>query len=119
MKDRSSATEAVVRNHLQAFLESRGVAAIVADYDEKARVYTEAGVYTGKREIAGFFEQFIASLPEGAIGRFALRNLRVDDDLAYLTWSSGREIPLGTDTFLVANGKIASQTVAIYAVPGP
>ena len=47
-----------------------------------------------------------------------MRSLRVDDDLAYLTWSSGREIPLGTAYLLVANGKIASQTVAIYALPG-
>jgi hypothetical protein len=118
MKDRSAATEAVVRNHLKTFLEERGVAAIVEDYGDRSRIYTEAAVYTGRLEIALFFEQFLASLPDGAIGRFSLRSLRVDDDLAYLTWSSGKEIPLGTDTFVVADGKIASQTVAIYAAPG-
>jgi len=29
----------------------------------------------------------------------------------------GNDIPLGTDTFVVDNGKIVSQTFAMYAVP--
>ena len=31
-----SDTEAVVRNHLQAFLEQKGIAAILKDYDDDA-----------------------------------------------------------------------------------
>ena len=117
MNTESSATEAVVRNHLQAFLEQKGIAAIVNDYDETARLYSEAEIYRGKQEIGDFFTDFIDCLPAGAIGRFSLRSLRVDDDIAYITWSVGSEIPLGTDTFVVNNGKIVSQTFAMYAVP--
>jgi hypothetical protein len=29
----------------------------------------------------------------------------------------GSDVPLGTDTFVVDNGKIVSQTFAMYAVP--
>lgn len=52
MNTESSVTETVVRNHLQAFLEQKGVAAIVHDYDENARLYSEAKVYQGKQEIS-------------------------------------------------------------------
>jgi ketosteroid isomerase-like protein len=113
----SSVTETVVRNHLQAFLEQKGIAAIVDDYDEAARFYSEAKVYHGKREIGCFFADFIDSLPAGAIERFSLKSLQVAGNLAYITWSSGNEIPLGTDTFVVENGKIASQTFAMHSVP--
>ena len=53
----------------------------------------------------------------GAIDNFSLRSLRVDGNIAYITWSVGSDIPLGTDTFVVDNGKIVSQTFAMYAAP--
>jgi hypothetical protein len=114
MEDDSAVTETVVRNHLQAFLEQQGVAAIVSDYDEDARFYSEAEIYRGKKEIQGFFTGFLAALPAGAIDRFTLRSLRVDRNIAYITWCVGSDIPLGTDTFVVDNGKIVSQTFAMY-----
>jgi ketosteroid isomerase-like protein len=110
-----SVTETVVRHHLQAFLEQKGVAAIVSDYNEDARFYSEAGIYRGKKQIHGFFSGFLASLPAQAIERFTLRSLRVERDIAYITWCVGTDIPLGTDTFVVDNGKIVSQTFAMYA----
>jgi ketosteroid isomerase-like protein len=113
----SSITEAVVRKHLQAFIEQKGVAAILDDYDESARFHSEDRVYRGKQEIRQFFVDFIGSLPADAIERFALKTLRVDGNLAYITWSVGSSIPLGTDTFLVDNGKIVAQTFAMYAPP--
>ena len=82
MNTQSSVTETVVRNHLQAFLEQKGIAAIVNDYDENARFYSEAKIYQGKQEIHGFFSNFINSLPAGAIDRFSLRSLQVDGDIA-------------------------------------
>ena len=114
MGARPSATEAVVRNHLQAFLEQQGIDAILLDYDEDARFVSESRTYRGKREIGGFFEAFIASLPPGAIERFSLRSLRVEGEIAYITWSVGNYVLLGTDTFVVRKGKIVSQTFAMH-----
>ena len=111
----TQSTETVVRNHLDAFVTRKGVPAILADYDDDARLHTEVDVYRGKKEIEGFFVAFIGSLPADAIDKFSLRTLRTDGNLAYITWSAGEDIPLGTDTFVVRNGKIVSQTVAIYA----
>jgi len=117
MNTESTVTETVVRNHLRAFLEQRGIPAMLNDYDEDARFYSEAKIYQGKQEIHGFFMDFIGPLPAGAIDHFSLRSLRVDGNIAYITWSAGRDIPLGTDTFVVDDGKIVSQTFAMYAVP--
>ena len=117
MNARSSPTESVVHHHLQAFLEQRGIAAIVDDYAENAHFYSEAKVYEGKQEIRGFFVDFFEALPAGAIDRFSLRSMHVDGSVAYITWNVGSEIPLGTDTFVVHNGKIQSQTFAMYAEP--
>jgi ketosteroid isomerase-like protein len=114
MNAEASITETLIRNHLEAFIEQKGVAAIVADYDEDARFFTEGMMYRGKQEIHGFFENFIASLPAGAIDQFTLRSLRVDRNVGYITWCVGSDIPLGTDTFVVGNGKIVSQTFAMH-----
>ena len=114
MNSQPSATEAVVCNHLQAFVERKGIAAILSDYDDDAHFHSEVRSYHGKQEIGSFFVDFIASLSPSAADRFSLRTLRVDGDLAYITWSAGPEIPLGTDTFVVRNGKIVSQTFAMY-----
>ncbi|HXZ94046.1 MAG TPA: nuclear transport factor 2 family protein [Burkholderiales bacterium] len=114
MNARQADTESVVRNHLQAFVEQKGVDAILRDYEDDAHFISESRTYHGKREIRGFFEAFIASLPPDGINRFSLRTLRVEGEIAYITWGIGNDVPLGTDTFVVRNGKIASQTFAMH-----
>ncbi|OFE15617.1 hypothetical protein BA895_22190 [Humibacillus sp. DSM 29435] len=115
MKDDSSTTEAVVREHLRAFLEHEEVDSIVKDYHDEARLYGEAKIYHGKHEVRGFFVDFVGALPVGALERFELRSLQVEGNIAYITWSVGADIPLGTDTFVVDDGKIVSQTFAMHA----
>ena len=115
MSPESADTEVVVRNHLQTFLEQKGIAAIVNDYDDTARLFSEAKIYHGKQEIHGFFSEFIDSLPAGAIDQFALKSMQVDGNIAYITWQVGSAIPLGTDTFVVDDGKIICQTFAMHA----
>lgn len=117
MSTASSDTETLVRNHLQAFLQQEGTDAILKDYDEHARFFSEAKIYRGKQEIDDFFVAFIDSLPAGAFDAFSLGSLRVDGNIAHITWSIGSDVPLGTDTFVVHNGKIVSQTFAMYAAP--
>ena len=45
---------------------------------------------------------------------FTLRSLRVAGKIGYITWCVGSDIPLGTDTFVVDDGKIVSQTFAMH-----
>lgn len=118
MTTESSVTEVVVGNHLRAFLEQKGVAAVVGDYDDEARFLTEAKIYRGKQEIHDFFVDFIGSLPPGAVDRFVLRSMQVDGSIAHITWNIGEEVHLGTDTFVVDHGKIISQTFAMHPTSG-
>lgn len=117
MNDFPSITENVVRNHLRAFLAQEGLDAILEDYADDATFLSESRTYRGKSEIREFFEDFIAALPPQAMRKFLLRSLRCDDNVAHITWSAGDELPLGTDTFLVRDGKIVSQTFAMYTSP--
>lgn len=110
-------TETVVRHHLQAFVEQHGLDAILNDYAEDACFLSEGRAYCGKSAIREFFADFIAALPPQAIGQFTLRSLRVQGDVAHITWSAGSDLPLGTDTFVVRKGRIVSQTFAMYAAP--
>ena len=111
----SSTTESVVGAHLQAFLQQQGIAAMLTDYAEGARLITEARIYQGKQEIHEFFTEFIAALPAGALDRFELISMRVDGNIAFITWRVGIDIPLGTDTFIVSDGQIVAQTYAMHA----
>ena len=111
----SAATEAVIKNHLRLFREQKGAAAIAEDYAEDARLYGEAAVFEGKPAIRAFFTEFLKGVPPSAIPRFVLRSLRVDGKVGYITWNIGDEVPLGTDTFIVEDGKIVSQTFAMHA----
>ena len=110
-------TEDVVTRHLIAFTEQLGVDAILEDYADGACLHGDAGTWRGKEAIGGFFEDFLAALPPGSVQKFKLRTLRVEGSLAYITWSAGDAIPLGTDTFVVHKGKIVSQTFAMYVRP--
>jgi ketosteroid isomerase-like protein len=114
MDSKSNDTERVVRRHLQAFIEQQGVDAIASDYAEDATFLSEARAYRGRPAIRGFFADFIASLPPDAVRDFTLRSLHVDAEVAYITWSAGSQLPLGTDTFVVRNGRIVSQTCAMH-----
>lgn len=107
-------TKRVVSNHLQAFVEHKGIDAILEDYDESAVFIAESKVYRGKPQIRQFFEDLVRMLPADAAERFALSSLWVEGNLAYITWCVGGAVPLGTDTFLVNRGKIVSQTSALY-----
>ncbi|HEX3140584.1 MAG TPA: nuclear transport factor 2 family protein [Rhizobacter sp.] len=117
MNPNASDAETIVRHHLQAFVEQQGLDAILNDYANDACFLSEDHAYCGKQAIRAFFEGFIAALPSQAIGQFKLRSLRVQGDVAHITWSAGPELPLGTDTFVVRQGKIVSQTFAAHAAP--
>ncbi len=107
-------TTTVVKTHLNAFVQQLGVDAILSDYHDDARLVSEARTYHGKHEIRQFFEAFLVALPPRAVERFRLRTLRVDRDVACITWSVGDDVPLGTDTFVVREGRIATQTFAMH-----
>ena len=119
MNAATRATEAVVRNHLDAFIQQKGVDAILADYDDGACFHSASRMYEGRAGIREFFVEFLAALPPRTYERFKVGAFRADGEIAFVTWSVGTDVPLGTDTFVVRDGKIVSQTFAMHATFEP
>jgi len=113
MSTQANQTERVLNQHLTAFLEGQGVDAIVSDYHEDAVFLTPDAVYRGKPAIREFFLSFLANLPAGASDSFELNRIEIDEELGYIVWSVNGAVSLGTDTFIVRDGKIAQQTFAM------
>ncbi len=45
---------------------------------------------------------------------FQITKQEVIGEIAYIAWKAEPAVPLGTDTFVVRDGKIAYQTFAIH-----
>ena len=106
-------TQEVLDHHLQAFGE--GLESILSDYDDNSCVISQQGSFRGLTEIRTFFIAFIESLPEGMMDVFNVTKSEVDGEVAYMTWEALPWFPLGTDTFVIRDGKILYQTFAAHA----
>jgi hypothetical protein len=107
----------VINNHLHAFMTNQGPDVLARDYDEQAILYAPDCVYRGVDEIRGFFEVFLGNLPKQALELFSMRSQQVNGEVGYIVWSVGKLIPLGTDTFVIKDGKIVQQTYAAFTCP--
>ena len=107
--------EDVFRHHLDAFAAG-DVAEILKDYTDDTIVIYNDRVARGLDEIRDFFHFWLESLlPPGC--RFDVERLEVADDLLYITWTAESEkwvFELGTNTFLIQDGKVQRQTVAAH-----
>ena len=111
--DTGDHTEGVLNHHLES-VETKNLDAIMQDYDEDSILVTPDVSIEGLDGIRGFFEAFLPGLTPGIMANFAVDRAAIHDELAYIIWNAGDEIPLGTGTFIVQNGKIKFQTFAAY-----
>ena len=109
-------TEATLTRHLEAFARS-SVDGVMQDYTEESVFVIPDGPLRGLGEIRGFFTAFIENLPAGFLEAFKIRKLEIVGDLGYLLWDASPWVQLGTDTFLVRDGRIALQTFAAHPLP--
>jgi ketosteroid isomerase-like protein len=101
-------TKAVYDHHMAA-LAGGDVDDVMTDYTEDSLFISNAGgVMKGLDALRGVFE-----MAAGAMGDLEILAEHVEDDTAFVAWKSGA-IPFGTDTFVVRDGKIAVQTVALH-----
>jgi hypothetical protein len=106
-------TKAVLERHLAAFA-SHDIEGIVADYSTDAAIISPDAVVLGTEAIRAFFTEIVKAFPQGET-EFELDKTVIQGDMAYITWHSSvpfMDIPFGTDTFVVHNGKIVRQTFA-------
>jgi hypothetical protein len=64
--------------------------------------------------IPSFFTEFVKMLTPEFLANFKMIRQEIHDDTAYIVWSVGDAVPLGTDTLVVTGGKIRIQTFAAH-----
>lgn len=110
-------TKDVLDNHLRSFREGN-LEGILSDYAPGAVFFTPAGPLKGKG-IRAFFEALLAEFGKPG-ARFDLQEQLVEGDHAYILWTAetaDNRYELGTDTFVIRDGKIAVQSYAGKTTP--
>ena len=74
---------------------------------------TPNGPVRGLKALEAFFSVFGQTMPDFMDG-FRMLRRDVVGEVAYIVWESPKYVLLGTDTFLVRNGRIVTQTFAAH-----
>jgi ketosteroid isomerase-like protein len=112
-----SETKTVLEHHLEVFAAG-DVEATISDYADDATVITHDDVYQGTAEIKELFESLYDEFETTV--EFNLERQVIDDDCAYIVWNAetGENIyQHATDTFVIENGNIVTQTLAAKINP--
>jgi ketosteroid isomerase-like protein len=105
-------TEAVFSHHLAA-VSAKDVDEVMVDYTDASFIMTQNGVVRGLQALRSFFEAFVAGLTPEVLGNFQIIRLDFEGDVAYFIFTARPLASLGTDTFVVKDGKIVAQTFTI------
>ena len=111
--DVTAATQDVLAHHLECFGKV-DLAGTMADYTDASRFFTPDGLLRGSDAIRRFFVRLFEEFAKPGMSIEMLRQ-EVDGDAAYIVWkaeTANNRFELGTDTFIVQNGKIVTQTFA-------
>jgi ketosteroid isomerase-like protein len=112
-------TAQVLSHHLRA-LGGGKLDEVLDDYVEDSVLITPDGPIKGRRGIRAAFEGFLSGLFKPGTYELTVDARHVDGEVAYITWHAkcaSADIALGTDTFMVKDGKILVQTFAAKVVP--
>jgi hypothetical protein len=92
---------------------------LIKDFSEQAMLFTPDGVLEGIDSIKKFYTDVTTNvLPPGS--DFKISRQEVRGQTAYIVWSAESKnyrFPLGTDTFVMKDGKIIAQTFAAKIEP--
>ena len=112
-KNAAPTTQEVLTHHLNCF-GNGDLDGTMADYTAESRFFTPDGVLRGSEAIRRFFVSLFEEFAKPGIS-FEMLRQEVDGDTAYIVWkaeTADNRFELGTDTFIVQNGKIVTQTFA-------
>ena len=108
---KSDASKNIILHHLSSF-QDNDLQAVISDYTNESVLITEGGTYMGPEEIEGFFTDLMVHFPKQD-SDFELDKLVAKDGMVYIIWHAktpSLEVALGSDTFIVKDGKIFQQT---------
>lgn len=107
------ATQKVWEHHRSAFL-SKNIDDIMEDYTEDSVVATHDQVNRGLAEIRLFFDIFIKTTEPVFWDVFKTQAKMIAGPVAYLVWEAKPYVAMGTDTFVIRDNKILTQTITMF-----
>ena len=111
-------TKEVLDNHLRSF-GAQDLNGILSDYAPGAVLFTPEGPLKGVDAIKAFFQMLIAEFGKPG-ATFRLKHQCVEGDDGYILWTAETAdnlYELGTDTFVVRDGRIVVQSFAGNITP--
>jgi ketosteroid isomerase-like protein len=109
----NEASRNIVMHHLGSF-QDNDLEAVIADYTKESVLVTQDATYKGPEEIKNFFADLMIHFPKQK-SSFELDKLVANNELVYIVWHANTpslNVALGTDTFIIRDGKIYQQTFA-------
>ena len=104
-------TKDVLEHHLKCFGEG-DLKGILSDYAPGAVLFTPDGPLRGADAIRPLFQAMIAEFGKPGAA-FSMKQYSVEGDYAYILWTAetaDKVYEVGTDTFVVRDGKIVAQS---------
>jgi ketosteroid isomerase-like protein len=111
-------TKEIIDHHLQAFAE-QDLKGVLSDYAPGAVFITPQGPLHGPDAIRPLFQTMIAEFAKPG-SRFNIKQQFVEGPYAYILWNAetaDNVYELGTDTFVVRDGKIVAQSYTGKVTP--
>jgi len=108
-----------VLEHHQKSLKQSDINEVMSDYAPGAVLFTKDEMLKGSEAIRDLFETFIAEFakPGTTLNR---KQQLVDGDYAYVVWAAettDNVYEMGTDTFVIREGKIVAQSFTAKVTP--
>ncbi len=103
----------LLMRHLNSFMHN-DLQALMSDYTDESVFITQDATYHGLNEIKGFFTNLMIHFPKQE-SKFELDKMIVKDELGFIVWHANTPslvVSIGTDTFIIKDGKIFQQTFA-------
>jgi len=107
----SDASSNIIMHHLSSF-QDNDLEAVMSDYTDQSILITQDATYKGPGEIKAFFVGLMTHFPKQR-SSFELDKVVINDGLVYIVWHANTpsvDVPLGSDTFIIKDGKIYQQT---------
>jgi ketosteroid isomerase-like protein len=106
-----ASTKDVLDHHLTCFRKG-DLKGILSDYAPDAVLFTANGPLRGTEAIKPLFEALVAEFGKPG-ATFSMKQQFVDGEYAYILWTAetaDNVYEVGTDTFVVRDGKIVAQS---------
>ena len=113
-----TSTKEVLENHLKSFGEG-DLKGVLSDYAPEAVMFTANGPLKGPNAIRPLFQALITEFGKPG-ATFNMKQQFIDGDHAYILWSAetaDNVYEVGTDTFVVRDGKIVAQSFTGKVTP--